>query len=90
MRPAALCVRDIHRPAAGVPVRGGAGALRDRQVRQDQQEPVEPLHAPVQLQHQQVPHRLHQVSSCFKSSSKRKLSRHEAARCELRDYLATK
>lgn len=61
MRPAALRVRDVSRPAADLPVRGGPSPLRHRQVRQEQQEPVEPLHASVQLQHQQVPHGLHQV-----------------------------
>lgn len=62
MRPPFVRVRHVHRPPPHIPVRGGPGEVRYSEVRQDQQEPVESLHAPVQLQYQQIPHGLYQVS----------------------------
>ena len=63
------------RPAPDLPLRGGFSQVRDMlhcallyspaqvrhsQVRPHGEEPVEPVHAPLQLLHQQIPLRLHQ------------------------------
>lgn len=54
VRPATVRAGDVLRPADSLLVRGRAGETGDCQVRPEPQTPVEPLHAPLQLQHQQA------------------------------------
>ena len=53
--------RDLVRPSGHLPLRRRFGAVRHGEVRLEREELVEPVHAFVQLQHQQVSLGLHQV-----------------------------
>ena len=63
VRPAPLRGRDVLRPASHLPLPSRPGPLRRRQVHGAQRQPRQPVHPPLQLQHQQVPRRFRRVRS---------------------------